>query len=487
MTPGKTSIVAFSAVAKAYGNVKALNGVDFVVDAGECVGLVGHNGAGKSTLVNAIAGTIGADAGRRIIAGQDLSEHSVVLAHKLGVRCVFQELSLCPNLTVAENARISHPSLTGWGSLRRADALIVAMLDDIFPGHGIRGDQIVGDLSIGRRQMVEVARVFTQSVDPIRLVILDEPTSSLDSHASAQLLAYVRRAVASGVSCIFISHVLNEVLASTDRIVVMRDGKVAVTGATTDFDREKLVAAMVGIVSARQNSVARQRRDDAPLRVGVHKKHGAAGNDLDAKAGEIIGLSGLAAHGQSNLLVRIFQAASRRDRGVDVTATVAVVAGDRQTDGVFPLWSVLENITVRSLPALSSNGLISRKKQRAIGETWRQRLGIRTPDLGNSILSLSGGNQQKALFARALASNAQIILMDDPMRGVDIATKLEVYAMIQEEAAKGRTFIWYTTEFEELENCDRVYVLRNGEIIAALDHDEVNEQNVIRSSFGEAA
>ncbi|MBZ9758176.1 sugar ABC transporter ATP-binding protein [Mesorhizobium sp. ESP6-5] len=487
MIAGKTSIVAFSAVAKAYGNVKALNGVDFIVDAGECVGLVGHNGAGKSTLVNAIAGTIRTDAGHRAIAGQNVPEYSVALAHQLGVRCVFQELSLCPNLTVAENTRISHPSLTGWGSLRRADEMIVASLDDIFPGHGVRGDQIVGDLSIGRRQMVEVARVFTQSVDPIRLVILDEPTSSLDSHASAQLLAYVRRVVATGISCIFISHLLNEILASTDRIVVMRDGKVGVAGATIDFDREKLVAAMVGIVSARRNSGAKLRRDDAPLRVAVHKKHGAPGTDLDARAGEIIGLSGLAAHGQSNLLVRIFQAASRRDPAVDVTATVAVVAGDRQTDGVFPLWSVLENITVRSLSALSSNALISRRKQQAMGETWRQRLGIRTPDLGNSIQSLSGGNQQKALFARALASDAQIILMDDPMRGVDIATKLEVYALIQEEAAKGRTFIWYTTEFEELENCDRVYVLRNGEIVAALDHDEVNEQNVIRSSFGEAA
>lgn len=487
MSAGKSPIVAFSAVAKAYGNVNALGGVDFTVYAGECVGLVGHNGAGKSTLVNAIAGTIRPDSGRRIVAGQDVPEYSVALAHKLGVRCVFQELSLCPNLTVAENARLSHPSLTGWGSLRRADKLIVSRLDDIFPGHGIRGDRIVAELSIGQRQMVEIARVFTQSIDPIRLVILDEPTSSLDSHASAQLLEYVRRVVGAGVGCIFISHLLNEILATTDRVVVMRDGKIAISGASAGFDRDKLVSAMVGVAGAHQSAVARPRRDDSALRVAVRKRHGAYGNDLDARAGEIIGLSGLAAHGQSDLLVRIFQASSRRDPGLDVAATVAVVAGDRQTDGVFPLWSVLENITVRSLSTLSSSLLISQSKQRAMGEAWRQRLGIRTPDLGNSILSLSGGNQQKALFARALASDAQIILMDDPMRGVDIATKLEVYALIREEAAKGRTFIWYTTEVEELENCDRVYVLRNGAIVAVLDQGEVNEQSVIRSSFGEAA
>ena len=171
----------------------------------------------------------------------------------------------------------------------------------------------------------------------------------------------------------------------------------------------------------------------------------------------------------------------------EVTAPVAVVAGDRQSDGVFPLWSILENISVRSLADLSKHLLISQEKQQTLGETWRRRLGIRTPDIGNSILSLSGGNQQKALFARALASEAGIILMDDPMRGVDIATKIEVYDIIRDEAAKGRTFIWYTTEFEELENCDRVYVLRNGTITAALDRHEVSEQTVIHSSFGEAA
>ena len=487
MTAENNSVVAFSAVAKSFGTVKALAGVDFSVDAGECVGLVGHNGAGKSTLMHVLAGTLQPDSGRRAIAGQQVPDYSVALAHKLGMRCVFQELSLCPNLTVAENTRISHPSLTGWGSLSRADEMIVGKLDEIFPGHGIGGGDIVGELSIGRRQMVEVARAFTRGADPIALVILDEPTSSLDAHASSQLLAFVRRAVAGGTSCIFISHLLNEVLASTDRIVVMRDGMVSAAGVTSSFDRERLVAAMVGLPKERTASTAATLRADAPVRVSVINEEGTQASNFLARAGEVIGLAGLAAHGQSALLLRIFEAAGRRTAGVEVTAPVAVVAGDRQSDGVFPLWSILENISVRSLADLSKHLLISQEKQQTLGETWRRRLGIRTPDIGNSILSLSGGNQQKALFARALASEAGIILMDDPMRGVDIATKIEVYDIIRDEAAKGRTFIWYTTEFEELENCDRVYVLRNGTITAALDRDEVSEQTVIHSSFGEAA
>ncbi|MFA6153713.1 sugar ABC transporter ATP-binding protein [Mesorhizobium sp.] len=484
MIAENTSVVAFSAIAKSFGTVKALSGVDFSVDAGECVGLVGHNGAGKSTLMHMLAGTLQPDSGHRVITGREMPDYSVVLAHRLGIRCVFQELSLCPNLTVAENTRITHPSLNGWGSLRRADEMIVGQLDEIFPGHGIAGTDIVGELSIGRRQMIEVARAFTRASDPIALVILDEPTSSLDTHASSQLLAFVRRAVAGGTSCIFISHLLNEVLASTDRIVVMRDGKVSAAGATSSLDREKLVAAMVGLPKERPAGVVAAQRADAPVRVRLGTTQDA---DFLARAGEVVGLAGLAAHGQSALLLRIFEAAGRRTPGVEVTAPVAVVAGDRQSDGVFPLWSILENISVRSLSDMSRHFLISQDMQRSLGETWHRRLGIRTPDMGNSILSLSGGNQQKALFARALASDAGIILMDDPMRGVDIATKIEVYDIIRDEAAKGRTFIWYTTEFEELENCDRVYVLRNGTITAALDRGEVSEENVIRSSFGEAA
>jgi ribose transport system ATP-binding protein len=479
-------VIVFTAVAKSFGPVKALAGVDFTVEAGECVGLVGHNSAGKSTLMHVVAGTLRPDVGQCLVEGEPVPDYSVAQAHKLGVRCVFQELSLCPNLSVAENTRLSYRSLRGLGSLRRADAIISGKLDEIFPGHGIKGADIVGDLSIGQRQMVEVARAFTQSVDPIRLVILDEPTSSLDASASAQLLAYVRQAVASRMSCIFISHLLHEVLESTDRIVVMRDGKVAASGASKSFDREKLVAAMIGAPKERVHAVAARDHADAPLRVSLRDRAGVALRSMHARAGEIIGLSGLAAHGQSQLLVHIFQAAERRDQELEVTAAVAVVAGDRQTEGIFPLWSILENVSVRSLQAITSNLLISLRKQDEIGEAWRRRLNIRTPDMNNPILSLSGGNQQKALFARALASDAEIILMDDPMRGVDIATKLEVYDIIREEAAKARTFVWYTTEIEELENCDRVYVLRNGEIVATLRHDEINEQSIIRSSFGEA-
>ena len=237
-------VVELEGAEKQFGAVRALEGVDFSVSAGECVGLVGHNGAGKSTLMQVLAGALAPDRGRITVGGALREHYSVTQALKLGIRCVFQELSLCPNLSVAENARINHPSLRGVAWRRRAAALIAAKLDEIFPGHDIAASAIVSDLSIGRRQMVEVARAFTVTQDPLELVILDEPTSSLDAHTAGQLLAFVRHFIAGGKSCILISHLLGEVLNNADRIVVMRDGKVAAVDAVGAFDRDSLVAVM---------------------------------------------------------------------------------------------------------------------------------------------------------------------------------------------------------------------------------------------------
>jgi ribose transport system ATP-binding protein len=480
-------IVRLNGAEKHFGAVRALNGVDFHVGAGECVGLVGHNGAGKSTLMHMVAGTLRPDGGQIAVRGNQEASYSVARALELGIRCVFQELSLCPNLSIAENTRINHPSLTGLGWRRKAADLIRAKLDEIFPDHGISADDIAGDLSIGRRQMVEVARAFTLTREPLHLVILDEPTSSLDAHTAGQLLSFVRRFVAAGGSCILISHVLGEVLQNADRIVVMRDGKVVAADAASAFDRDKLVAAMGGAEGHHKAPVEARKAEAGALRVRARPARQQDGKELVARAGEIIGLAGLAGHGQTDLLLAIFSAAARARAGIEVTAPVALVAGDRQSDGIFAQWSIARNIGIRSLARLRKGLLISPQREAELAEFWKKKIGIRTPDMNNNIYSLSGGNQQKALFARALGSDAEIVLMDDPMRGVDIGTKLEVYDLVREEAAKGRTFLWYTTETEELDNCDHVYVFKNGRIVANLGRDELTEEKIIQSSFGDAA
>ena len=478
-----TEAIRLDGVEKSFGAVRALAGVDLVVAVGECLGLVGHNGAGKSTLMHVLAGALLPDAGKLTVGGTEpKAQWSAAASQAAGIRCVFQELSLCPNLSVAENARITHASLRGFGWKGRARALICAKLDEIFPGHRIAPDDEIAQLPIGQRQMVEIARAFTVTTAPLRLVILDEPTSSLDAVAAGQLLSYIRKETARGTAIILISHILGEILATSDRIVVMKDGKQVAARPAPAFDRSSLMAAMgsdLKEVEAREDR-RQSPRADAAVVVRASPQREGGGSELVVREGEIVGLAGLAGHGQTRLLLQIFAGHA------DVDRPVAFVAGDRQSEGVFNLWSIAENVTVASLRALIRRGLIDVAAEAKLAHAWRERIGIRTSDMGRNILTLSGGNQQKVLFARALASDARIILMDDPMRGVDIGTKLEVYAMIRAEAASGRSFLWYTTELDELTHCDKVYVFWNGKISDSIEAADFSEQRVLRASFAES-
>lgn len=481
MSDFQRALVTFQGIGKSFGAVRALCDVNLSIQAGECLGLIGHNGAGKSTLMQVLAGTLFADCGALLVGDQDVrSSYGVQVARQHGIRCVFQELSLCPNLSVAENTRLMSPAIRGWGWRRKARTLIEASLDQIFPGHDIRGDDIVADLPIGKRQMVEIARAFVRVDEHLDLVILDEPTSSLDSRVAEQLLQFVRRFVGAGGSIVLISHILGEMLDTCDRITVMRDGRVVEIRPATNFTHASLVECMGSASKAacEQHVFVSRRAHGSPV-VAQRPARQANAMTVNAHPGEIVGLTGLAGHGQSQLLIQILRHRIARGQGA------ALVAGDRQNDGVFAMWSIAENITISSLAHLKRGALIDPDAEHAMAEEWQKRMGIRTPDMGNPILSLSGGNQQKALFARALASRSDLILMDDPMRGVDVGTKREVYSIIAQEAAQGRTFIWYTTELEELDYCDHIYVFREGQAVLDLPRSQLSEEQILRCSFVE--
>lgn len=474
------TLVALRGIQKSYGAVRALDGADLDLMSGECLGLVGHNGAGKSTLMNVLAGTLTPDQGNFDYQGQPIGRHDVNSAMRSGIRCVFQELSLCPNLTVAENTRIFHPTLQGIGWRRQAGNLILAKLDEIFPNHGIRAGDIISELSLARRQMAEIARAFTTTDRAVSLVILDEPTSSLDKVVAGHLLAFVRRFVTDGGSVILISHLLGEILETADRVAVMRDGRVVETNRATDYTRDSLIGAMGSVVQHIDHGTALEQKSERspnPPLVQITPPKQRNDRKLEAYPGEIVGLAGLEGHGQAKALRQIFF--SRQD--------AAMVAGDRQTDGIFPLWSIAKNITIASLSSLKGRMFIQDKREDKLADSWQQKISIRTPDMNNPILSLSGGNQQKALFARALGADATIVLMDDPMRGVDIGTKQEVYDIIKQEAKAGRTFIWFTTEFDELSHCDHVYVFADDQIVDDLPRHEVSEERVLQASFAIAS
>jgi ribose transport system ATP-binding protein len=275
--------------------------------------------------------------------------------------------------------------------------------------------------------------------------------------------------------------------------VVMRDGQVVDASATAQTNRARVVAAMG---QAEQTARPAAVHDGAarPPQPGVVVVRGSeAGGDappaLQARRGEVIGLAGLAGHGQTQLLMRLRDAAARAEPSaeVQVQGEVAFVAGDRQSDGIFALWSIARNMTLPSLARFVRRGLIDTAAERADVERWRARMGLVTDDVSRSILSLSGGNQQKVLFARALSSLAEVILMDDPMRGVDVGTKHDVYQLIADQARSGRSFLWYTTEFDELFHCDRVYVFSNGRIVGELERSELSEERVLGMSYRESA
>lgn len=497
------SLVALRGITKQFGGVRALSGIDLSINPGEVLGIVGHNGAGKSTLMQVLIGTIRSTEGSILVDGQDvISGYDVSRAHAHGIRCVFQEPSLCPNLKVFENARILHHTLRGRGWAARARRLISQSLDEIFPGHGISADAVTGNLPAGSRQMVEIARAFTVTDVPIRIVILDEPTSSLDAKVAEQLMLFMRRVTQHRVSCIFISHRLKEIVANTDRIVVMRDGRVVAQRQTKDISEEQLVDSMGTMAQAAESAGEDREAIETPkadpvaapakriskagdIRIELHPSPTDAA-PLIARAGEVIGLGGLAGHGQRDALLTVFAAARGGGRSGVVRGTVSYVSGDRQREGIFPLWSIGRNLTIGLMRLLAHQGFLYRQEEADTAKSWRDKIHIMTPDVDNPILSLSGGNQQKVLIARALANGSDIVLLDDPMRGVDVATKREMFAMIRGEAAQGKCFLLYTTETQELSYCDRVYVFYSGSITEEIERAELTEDRVLRASFTEA-
>lgn len=485
---GHEPVVALRGITKAYGPTVANQVVDFAVGPGEIVGLVGGNGAGKSTLMRILSGVTAPDAGELFIRGKPRSwdGYSPGAAHAAGIRIVHQELSLCGNLTVAENFYLERPDAgavrPGWRNAYRV--LARQWLDSVFPGHGIDVDAEVGRLPIGQRQMIEIARAAS---DPhLKLLVLDEPTSSLDSERSRQLRTFIKASAAQGVAFIFISHKLKEILDVTSRIVALRNGWVAWAGAVEGATVERLVEAMCGeagisLRAGRQRQTGRSSSGGRVLaRIGGEVT-APLGHAVELRSGEVVGLAGLEGNGQRDMLHCLFKAGESGD--VTRLGPVSFVSGDRQREGVFPLWSVLENVGIGRIAGRLEISPISAAAERSAAAPVIERLRLDLSRLSSNILELSGGNQQKALVARALAADAEVILLDDPTRGVDLSAKSEFYGVVADAADAGRLVVWHSTEDNEFLECDRVLVFSGGRIVRELAGEEISEEAIVNSSF----
>lgn len=472
-------------VSKTYGSTRANADISLEIKRGEVLGLIGANGAGKSTLMRIVCGVTEPDNGMLAFDGAAIEpgSYSIREAQDRGIRIVWQELSLCGNLTVAENFYIEQPEHAGLSPFWRAyyRELARRSIEAIFPGAAIPTGSLVAELPIAQRQMVEIARV---AADPkLKLLILDEPTSSLGTERAAQLRAYVHSRAAEGLSTIFISHKLGEVLDVSDRIVAMRNGRVVWERQADAAVISDLIEAMGGpaAVEAAERSRAGNRGGGdviVSLDPDLFRTDERGGR---LQRGEIIGLAGLEGSGQKALLDALFRTPAKA--GVTAGSRVRYVSGDRQKEGVFPLWSVMRNITIGRTARQSAWSLVNDGSMRPELEDHARKLRLDTGRLDSNILQLSGGNQQKALVARALVDDFDILLLDDPTRGIDIGAKRDFYRLVSEIAGSGKLVIWYSTEDLEFLECDRVLVFSRGKIVRQLESQEIGEDTIVAASF----
>ncbi len=476
---------------KVYGHTTALNKFEIMVRKGEIIGLLGGNGAGKSTLTRVISGVTHPDEGQLDIDGKkiEFGQFNPSIANSLGIRVVYQELSLCTNLKVYENFFVELSSMfknSKWRDL--AVRLSREKLDEVFPGNDIDVDARLDSLTIAQMQMVEIARAFS---DPkLKLLILDEPTSSLPSEQTEQLKDFIRKKAVEGVSFIFITHRLKEAISLVDRIYVMQNGTCKWMGNVDETSEADLVVKMGGIADRKEECRTQVSKGDSRrinTQIGITArslvlKKGRPIN-FEFNGGEIIGIAGLEGSGQIELLHKLFASRKKSSQQLEIKGKIAYVAGDRKKEGVFPLWSVLENMMINKLAFGRLWANISEKSLVENAKPWYNKLKVKAEGLESSINNLSGGNQQKVLIARTMVADADIIILNDPTRGVDIATKYQLYEIFDEAARSGKLIIWYSSDDAEFEICSRVFVMRYNTVIAELSADEISKDTIVEASF----
>jgi ribose transport system ATP-binding protein len=492
-----------SHISKQFPGVKALDDVSFEARRGEIIGLVGVNGAGKSTLMNVLGGIYHPDAGEIAIDSATVTFHSPKDAERHGISFIHQELLFFASQTVAENIFISHlftnptfPLFVSKGAANREAARYLKML-----GSDISPTTIMEDLSVGERQVVEIARALALGSE---VVIFDEPTSSLSLKEKETLFAVIRRLRAEGKAIIYISHFLDEILELCDRFIVLRNGRIHGHGDIKDVTKRDIIRMIIGRDIGDERREQRSVEANPVLRItGIRSGTLLKDIGFELHEGEILGIWGLMGSGRTELLRAILgldridggRIEYRTDRDLrqivpsELLTHCGYITESRHTDGLFldqPLW---KNVSVTALGEYQSKwGFLDTGKEIETASKYVDLLKIATPGTATRVASLSGGNQQKVVFAKWLNRKARILILDEPTRGVDVGAKLEISNLIRDLAREGTSTLLVTSEIEEMISLsDRVLVLREGSIVAVLRGPEVNTTTLMSLSLGEAA
>jgi rhamnose transport system ATP-binding protein len=494
-----TRLLDATAITKSYAGVRALKGVSFDLRAGEVHALVGENGAGKSTLIRIMTGATPADSGTLSVAGQAVAHMDPHVAHALGIAAIYQQPSLFPHLTVAENIALA---LERGGAWRRVDwrarhRVATDVLSRV--GAGIAPGRLADTLSMPEQQMVEIAKAIGAEA---RILIMDEPTASLTERDVERLFAVIARLRDEGVGIIYISHRLEEIFAIADRITVLRDGETIETRARADVDRAGLIRLMVG----RELAAVFPKRTVAigeialELRGVSHRASGVGDVSLTVRRGEIVGVTGLVGSGRTELAELVFglrpaDAGQILLRGTPVRITspgdairlgLGYVPEDRRQHGVVLEMSIAANATLANLRGVSRHGLLDRGSERAIAERYVDDLRIKTPSIETEVGSLSGGNQQKVALSRWLSIDPAVLILDEPTQGVDVGAKSEIHELMGTLAARGVAILMISSDMPEvLGMSDRIAVMRAGTIRGLLSREEATQARILALALGD--
>ena len=491
--------VRFDRVTKRFPGVVALENVSFEIAAGSCHALCGENGAGKSTLGKILAGIYTPDAGGAVIDGRPVRFAGPTEALAAGVAMVHQELAFCENLSVAENLSLgSLPNRGGFVSFREMRRRATDMLADIAPSIDV--DRPVGDLTIGQQQMLQIAAAIAHGA---RIIIFDEPTSSLSQHEAQRLYELIGRLRQRQVTCIYISHRLDEIFLLCDRVTVLRDGRLVATEPVASVDRSALVEMMIGRRLEEYFPTHVHGEPGAEmLRVdGLSSPAGFTDVSFSVRAGEVVGFAGLVGAGRSEVARAVFgldpdasgqvlvqgKRADGRTPAKAVALGIGLVPEDRKRQGLVLSMSVLENGTLSILSRLGRLGFItSTAERRAVGPYF-DRLRVRAPRLDVPAAALSGGNQQKIVLTKWLAAECPLLIFDEPTRGVDVGAKAEIHALIDELATAGSAIILISSELPEILHLStRILVFRAGRIVGELTRGAATQDTLIRLMAGVA-
>lgn len=491
------AFLELTGITKRFPGVLALDHVSVEVERGSCHALIGENGAGKSTLGKILAGVYAADSGEIRLDGQAVHPANPLVARRLGIAMVHQELAFCPNLTVAENLCLGDlPVRAGWVARAQMRARARAMLHEIEADIDV--DEPIGGLSTGQEQVAQIAAAIGTGA---RVIVMDEPTSSLSAHESEHLFRLLSHLKQRGITVIYVSHRMEEIFRLCDTVTVLRDGRHVATEGTAATNPDRVIHQMIGreIVTHTPRHLSRPTGDEV-LRVENLSSPGRFQNfSFALRAGEVVGLAGLVGAGRSEVAQAIFgldsaatgrvivrgETLPRRSVSAALSAGIGLLPEDRKRLGLVLAMNCRENSSLATLDRLTRCGFIKRRAERTLAQRYADRLRVKAPSLESPIDGLSGGNQQKIALAKWLARECGILIVDEPTRGIDVGAKAEIHRLLDELACQGMAILLISSELPEVMNLSRrIVVMREGEISGELPHGEFSPADLLRLMAG---